>query len=195
MVIKNGTGDGVSAKVYPDNHLAVKSMSEPILGYRSRVEESAFAMHTPYIWTVGTSALSVMVVHNAETEKSFCINKIYVSHNGGSTSHNRTIQATMYKSSTIPTTNILGNTAIAFGNLNLKSSKITAVKAYIWNGSSTGLDGTKGTLAMNSLFGQGFTVIELANSVILGPSQIIRVDYLAEENTQCALSLSGFLDY
>lgn len=193
MIIKNGVGDGTLAEVFSNHHLAVKSINEDMIGYESRVNEQAFTISSPVAWTVGTSARSIMVVANNETEKSFIVNKLFVFNNGGSTSHNRVIQGSMYKNSTLPTTNIYASTAIPLGNLNLGSSKVTSVVAYIWDGASTGLDGTKGDLAMNGYFSQGATVIDIASTLVISPSQIIRFDMLGEEDTKCLFALSGFL--
>jgi hypothetical protein len=194
MILKNGVGDGILAEVFPNHHLAVSSISEPIIGYKSRADEQAFTIATPLPLTVGTSARSCIVLYNGETEKNFIVNKLYVSHNGGSTNHNRVVYGTLYKDTDLPTANILGSTSIALGNLNLGSSRVTSVVAYIWDEASTGLDGDKGDLAMNQMFAQGMTQIELSGSLIMSPSQKVRIDITGEEDTEVLLALSGFLE-
>lgn len=195
MILQNPT-DGVAAKVFANQHLAVKAIDEPIIGYKSKKEEAAFSLHTPVVWTISTTPLSCMVLKNNETEKNFIINKIYIGHNGGTTNNTAHLIATMYKETGIPTTNIYASTAIPFGNLNMSSSKVTTVVGYIWDGTSTGLDGAKGSLAMNGIFGSGFTQLDLSNSVILGPSQTVRIDLtsLDETDVRATISISGFLD-
>lgn len=193
MQIIDGTGNGYRAGVLENHHILSKTIAETIIGYKSRVQQNAFSISTPIEWSVGTSAVSVLVVNNAETVNKFIVNKIFVSHNGGDTSGDKTVLGTVYKNTSIPTTNIYGSQGIPFGNLNLGSSQVTSCVGYLWDNASTGLDGDKGDLAFQQRLGKGLNIIDLSSSFILNPSQKIRFDIKADETTKCLITVSGFL--
>ena len=196
MIIKNGVGDGTLAIVHPNNHIGTQSIAEPLMGYKSRVDEQAFSIFSPIAWPVTGTETRVLVVINNESEKSFLVNLFFVSHSGGTT-FNRSIYAKMYKGVTAPTTGILTGAAIPFGNLNMGSTKVTSVVAYLWDGSTgTGLSGgSAGSIAMNGVFSPGFTEVPLNGTVILSPGQSFAVSYQNLESaiTYCCCTISGFL--
>jgi hypothetical protein len=79
--------------------------------------------------------------------------------------------------------------------LNIGSSKVTNVKAYLWDGSTgTGLTGgTTGTIAMCAFFPPQFTPIELNGSVVIAPGQYIRISLEGTAATTACMTVSGYL--
>lgn len=194
MIIKNGVGDGTLARVFSNHHLGVKSIGETTIGYKSRVEQLAFSIGCPMAYSVTTSETTLMVWHNNESEKSFVLSGLYISHNGGDSTGTKVVYGRMYKGASSPTTGILGGQAYQFGNLNFGSSKITYMQSYLWDGSTgTGLSGgANGTMGLLQMFGKGLTHVDLSGSIVISPGQFVRVTMQGEETTKVLVSISGF---
>lgn len=194
MIIKNGVGDGVLARVFPNHHLAVKSVDESTIGYKSRVEQVAFSMGCPFAYTITTSEHNIMTLFNNDTDKLFVINSLYISTNGGDTSGNKPFYGRMYKGATAPTTGILTGETIRFGNLNFGSSRITEMRAFLWDGATgDGLSGgADGQLGLLQMFGNGLTHIDLRGSVVISPSQYVRITIQGLETGKVLVSVSGY---
>lgn len=197
MIIKNGVGNGDLAIVYPNHHIGVQSIAEETIGYKSRVDQVAFASGFPMPYTIPTGdEVDVMVLYNGEADRPFAITGLYVSTNGGDTNGNKVIYGRMYKNSSAPTSGILTDTSINFGNLNYGSTRITEMTSYLWNTTTPGgLDGhADGQLSMLQMFGNGLTHINLAGSIVVSPGQYVRVTVQAPaEDVTCLISVSGFL--
>jgi len=194
MIIQNGTGKDISAKVYDNYHLGVQAIAEPLIGYKSRVDQDGFSTFLPGVYPIAASENTVFVIYNGESEKLFIINKLFISHTGGAT-FNRMMVARMYKSSSAPTAGILTGAPIKLGNLNIGSSKITDVTAYIWDGSTgTGMTGAStGSMVMCGLFPPAFTQVDLSGSLVLSPGQYIRVTFEGLVATSACMTISGYL--
>jgi hypothetical protein len=193
MILEDGAGSGVYAKVTKNQQLFTRAVNETYIMYESRVNGNAFTAGISYDLSVGTDARSVMVVHNAETEKNFIINSVSLSHDGGSSTYNKHIKFQMYIDSALPTTNIQGSAPVAFYNLNSGNNRVTLVKAYLWDGVSTGLDGAKGTSALVHYTNKGLTVLNSRGTSVLGPGAIFRIDLTGVESTKVSISMEGML--
>lgn len=197
MIIKNGVGDGTLCRVYDNNHLAAQAISEQMIGYKSRVEQRAFSMGCPHAtpWAVATSETSPMILYNGEPEKSFVLSTLYLGFNGGTASGNKVLYGKMYKSASAPTTGIYGSVAIPFGNINLGSSKITSMSAYLWdNSTGTGLTGgSAGSPAFFQIISSGLNVIDFNGSVVISPGQYLRLTTQCAEAALVTVTISGYL--
>jgi len=196
MIINGGTGNGYSVRVTQNNELVVNGTVEDYIGYKSREDEEAFSISSPYPFYVKDTTTSVMVVTNNEQEKDYVVNSLYIGNNGGNSTGSFPILGFLYKNAGLPSNGAFSGDAFAFGNLNLGSTKITSVEAYIWDNSTgaNGMDGTPGDTALVQTFGVGLTRVDLQGSLIIAPGQTINILFKGFDSTSLVtLSISGYL--
>jgi len=193
LIIKDGTGTGNRAKVDNDNRIHVKSNSGTDMEFASHEKQTAYSFSAleKTITSAGGES-HILWIKNVNPEKTFQINSIFISYNGGNTNHNRIIIGRGRIGSSTPSAN---NTSFTGSNLNLTSANVALVEAYVWNGTGTGMTiAVNGPTALSGYFAQGFNSINFEGALIIGYNQVLDFTIQAEEDGLASVVVTGWFE-
>jgi len=189
--IEDGKGTGYIAEVDNENRLSVSSLSRSVIGIRSE-EGFLFGITTPHL-TVTTTGGRMLWIKNISTTLSFKIDGIWFNYDGGSTSHDETIQCEVWIRDTEPDTNVTTGSA---SNLNTSSSYTADLTIKYWDGVGNGMTGhSNGTAAFYFQCGYGSTSYHLDGSLIIGPSKTLSFNMKTDgESGVASINLTGIVE-
>ncbi len=176
MIITGGTGNGYSAKVTSENKLATYSVTETELMHVSEEEEDAYIITTPFL-TITTTGGRILWIRNDATDKVLMIERLSVSWDGGSASHDETVQLEMYGGDALPSAN---ETAVTPVNLNTGSGKVAETTAYYWDEVGNGMTSSGGTVIGRSQAAIG-TLKHNTGGLILTYNQAMSINLKADD--------------
>lgn len=186
--LKDGTGTGNQSKVDHRNNLHVHSRSIALPRLTCQEGDGFLMRFGPY--SITATGGRVAWLYWQELTKSIAIDKLFISWNGGSTSHNRVAQAAFYIGDTIPTGNFAASQLI---NTNTRSANTVSHTLYVWDGVGDGMTGmTPGVELSTLLLGQGVTCLPVDGVLLLGPATTISLVVIPEEAGTFACSVYGY---
>ena len=192
FIVRDGTGKGNRAKVDDNNRLRMSGVTQSEI-YDASNNGLAFAFPANELSIPATEA-SVFWLQNTDATRNFHIQRVYAFWNGGSTSHNRTMVARFYATSSAvaPSAN---NVAMSPINLNTTSNNVPVTTAWKWNGTGTGMTvASNGVLAFTGYTGQGHTPIEFEGAFVIGYNKAINITLQGEEAGLAGIVMSGWYE-
>lgn len=165
MIIEDGTGNGNNAKVDSENNLHVYASSEPVAGYVSRRNKSAFVVASDFITVSNTSIFSGLLYIKYTGSKILHIDRVRVCSNAGAY-----VQSKIIKNPTAGTL-ISGAIPAKLTNMNFSSSNVFSGLCYVGSSGSTVTDGDLFSNFTNK--SPGHSVQEYSSAFILNQNSCI----------------------
>lgn len=188
--IKDGTGKGYLAKVNSENQLITDSVVTTGLGHASRVHGYAFSVGTPVMAVTATGG-AVLWFQHTDTSFNFIVHRILMGWNGGDTNHNRVINGSLFYGASVPTAN---QTTFTPANMNRSSQNAIEGTSYLWDEVGDGMTiADPGTFVGSLLVGQGMSVLDVEDSIIIPPNLSFSITVAPEEAGNAVLVLLGAL--
>lgn len=173
MKISDGYGQGYQAKVSSDLRLLTDAVSAPAELIANKEGEAFFAATNSV--SMSTGEHKIFYMKNTSDTYQIIVDGFALSHNGGTTSGNKSVTLKYYLSDTTPTANQTASTIYA---LNGSSSKVLEADFYTWDGVGTGMTVSGGLNANTHFIAPGITDQPLPGKFILdnGDSMTISME-------------------
>jgi len=193
LIIKDGVGTGSKAQVNVRNQLETHATVESEFEYVSKYFGQAFSFASDENVISAGTEYHVLWLANTNVEQLFHVNNVYVSYNGGNSTHQTTVITRCRVTSPPPT----GNSMPVVGS-NMNSAQASSVMAlancYAWNGVGDGMTITEpGSIIVSGYLARGLTTICLTG-FILGYGGSIDLSLKPEEDGLASIVVSGWYD-
>jgi hypothetical protein len=192
QTLKDGSGTGNLAKVDSDHRLRTRAETTTVSSHVSSRFGTAYSL--PFMdYPIGTPDNEYLIgwFQNLDTQRTFRINRYYMSWNGGNTNFVRSLSVRLYVGTLEPSAN-----AVEFSppNLNLtKSSQLALAKAYAWTGAGNGMTTAHmGVKGQSTYIAPGASQFDIDGTLIIGFNQIIGFAVKPPEAGLVSLIISGW---